>query len=531
MVKMAKHLENKDSLGDVVWKFHDPNANLKLTMGDTTTHFSKTGIHFRNRREIEGPSSLAIPITIDGVRTGEEPSSVVTRDYVHRLIDTTVATLNQPSYPPRLQPHAQPSLRECCPMCGPQGPAGECGQRGCRGPQGNTGYPGCDGDRGKRGPQGLPGTQGNDGPPGCRGKKGHHGPQGYVGPFGEPGTQGFQGKRGRRGECGERGCRGHQGNDGQRGYQGNDGKDGNDGERGYQGNDGQRGYQGIDGKDGDRGYQGRDGYQGIDGKDGDRGYQGRDGYQGIDGKDGNDGKDGDRGYQGTDGKDGNDGKDGDRGYQGTDGKDGNDGKDGDRGYQGVAGDRGYQGNDGPQGRVGDTGVQGSPKGIDSICIWSERIQGVGVQGYKYYQRAFFEAGVQGPPGSGFSLLNGPQGPYAIQNNTGATAYCMVSYKLDIRSAGGGPSSSSTTAAATLMLDDEPYPASTTLVQAPETNHIYTVPNTLLVNFPHGSVISLMWWANDSKATIGEPATLTGKLPGSNVVPKETTALLMVTRIA
>jgi hypothetical protein len=71
--------------------------------------------------------------------------------------------------------------------------------------------------------------------------------------------------------------------------------------------------------------------------------------------------------------------------------------------------------------------------------------------------------------------------------------------------------------------------SSTLVEAPETNHIYTISNTVLADLSANDVISLLFWSGDIGSHIGDPSYLTGKLP-SGLVPKEATASIVFTRI-
>lgn len=69
-----------------------------------------------------------------------------------------------------------------------------------------------------------------------------------------------------------------------------------------------------------------------------------------------------------------------------------------------------------------------------------------------------------------------------------------------------------------------------MVQAPETNHIYTISNTVLVNYTANQVISLLWWSNDSGSKIGEPSTLTGLIQPGNVPVQKATESMVITRI-
>jgi len=169
-------------------------------------------------------------------------------------------------------------------------------------------------------------------------------------------------------------------------------------------------------------------------------------------------------------------------------------------------------------------------GVNSIYVWSENIQGV--INTAQFQPVVFDAGSRGPAGSGFSLINGGDGLTTVVN-TSVSAWCLLSYKIDVRSAGGGPDPvSSTTAGTTIMLNNVTVSGSSTLVQAPESNHIYTVANTLLLQIPENGTIKLLWWASDTNAKIGEPTSLKGKLPPTYAAsPAETTASMVITRIS
>jgi hypothetical protein len=72
--------------------------------------------------------------------------------------------------------------------------------------------------------------------------------------------------------------------------------------------------------------------------------------------------------------------------------------------------------------------------------------------------------------------------------------------------------------------------SSTLVEAPESNHIYTISNTVLVDLSSNDIISLLFWSADIGSHIGDPTFLKGKLPNGNT-PTESTASIVFTKIS
>jgi hypothetical protein len=70
----------------------------------------------------------------------------------------------------------------------------------------------------------------------------------------------------------------------------------------------------------------------------------------------------------------------------------------------------------------------------------------------------------------------------------------------------------------------------TLVEAPETNHIYTISNTVLVFMNTSDSVSLMFWSTDLGTQIGDPTFITGTLP-SGTVPTEATASIVFTKLS
>ncbi len=69
-----------------------------------------------------------------------------------------------------------------------------------------------------------------------------------------------------------------------------------------------------------------------------------------------------------------------------------------------------------------------------------------------------------------------------------------------------------------------------MVEAPESNHIYTISNTVLANLNANDSLSLMFWSSDINTKIGDPTFIKGKLP-SNTIPIEATASVVFTKIS
>ena len=69
----------------------------------------------------------------------------------------------------------------------------------------------------------------------------------------------------------------------------------------------------------------------------------------------------------------------------------------------------------------------------------------------------------------------------------------------------------------------------TIVEAPETNHVYTLSNTILININPSDNISLLYWGNDTNTRIGYREKTPGILPNGEI-PIESTASLIITRL-
>jgi hypothetical protein len=105
---------------------------------------------------------------------------------------------------------------------------------------------------------------------------------------------------------------------------------------------------------------------------------------------------------------------------------------------------------------------------------------------------------------------------------------LLTYKLDVRSGRGEVSHNDS--ATVLTRNGVEIPGSSTLVEAPVENHVYTISNTVLCDLSGNDSVSLMFWSNNIGSRIGDPTFLKGTLP-SGVIPTEATASIVFTRIS
>lgn len=176
--------------------------------------------------------------------------------------------------------------------------------------------------------------------------------------------------------------------------------------------------------------------------------------------------------------------------------------------------------------IGQTGAPGNNTTMSSVFSWSSILQkNLNVT---YFQYVTFENPLIGPLLSGWSTITeiGYTSPTTFI--VPMTGYYLITYKLDIRS-GASNQPSFSNSATVLTNNGIEISGSTTLVEAPEANHIYTISNTVLCNLTIQDHVSLLFWSDDIDAQIGEPATITGLLP-SNLVPNEAVASIVFSRI-
>jgi hypothetical protein len=146
----------------------------------------------------------------------------------------------------------------------------------------------------------------------------------------------------------------------------------------------------------------------------------------------------------------------------------------------------------------------------------------------YYQDVVLElptGTVIGPPTSTWSRFGA--GNVAFQ--TTSAGYYLLTSTTEIRTNGTSPANSTRGSVAIMRSVDSGVSFSSVngsirSLQAPDTNHEYSISNTVLVHLNAGDVIKLMWWAGYfSGATndTAEPA-LAGLSIGPNVTPWITT---------
>jgi hypothetical protein len=183
---------------------------------------------------------------------------------------------------------------------------------------------------------------------------------------------------------------------------------------------------------------------------------------------------------------------------------------------------------GSTGPVGPTGAEGQNAAISSIFVWSAQLQTN--RNVANFQYVTFEKTPIGPTGSGWttSTQSGYSAPtdFIVPTN----GYYLLTYKLDVRSGGNQTPTSSTNCSTVLTRNGSQIDGSCTLVEAPESNHIYTISNTVLVNLVAKDSIALLFWSTDSNTRIGDPSYVKGVLP-SGGTPTEATASIVFTRIS
>lgn len=92
----------------------------------------------------------------------------------------------------------------------------------------------------------------------------------------------------------------------------------------------------------------------------------------------------------------------------------------------------------------------------------------------------------------------------------------ITYKIDVC-----PLSIAVTV---ITINNNEVNGSSSLIKAPNTEHIYTMSNSVIVYLHQDDFISLMFWSDNIGTKIGEPSLINGFLP-NNIIPKETTATI------
>lgn len=224
----------------------------------------------------------------------------------------------------------------------------------------------------------------------------------------------------------------------------------------------------------------------------------------------------------------------------------------------CSGPTGPVGPSGPQGIKGDDG--GNLTAISSAFIWScvsqPKLLGPSGATGPQFQNISFECGHDSPTGSTGNIIGPTGNGWSFVSTIGPTAFTeisspnngfyLITYKIDLRtnSSGSGVSPDHTRGASTLTLDGVEIPGSTSYAQAPDTIHMYSISNTVLVNYNANSKLSLYWWAayyntgnvevlnNVTGLSLGPNVSnfVPGKLP-SGLTTEEATASLVITRIS
>ena len=167
-------------------------------------------------------------------------------------------------------------------------------------------------------------------------------------------------------------------------------------------------------------------------------------------------------------------------------------------------------------------------GLNSIFSWSGVVQtNISTTNFQYVT---FEKPLIGPIGSGWITLKsiGYIDPTIFVVPT--SGYYLLTYKMDIMSGNNTSLTINSNSVAVVTLNGVEIPGSTSLVEAPETNHIYTISNTVLAQLNTGDLVSLLFWSPYVGTQIGDPSLVTGILPNGSV-PNEATASISITKIS
>jgi len=259
----------------------------------------------------------------------------------------------------------------------------------------------------------------------------------------------------------------------------------------------------------------------------------------------NDGNTGSTGPTGNTGPTGSAGPSGFTGSTGNTGATGNTGPTGPIGDIGPPGDIGPQGPTGPQGtgEQGPTGPAGQNAAISSAFVWAATSQG---KTGNNFQPVIFDClpggNILGPTGSNWVFLDVEQ----TQLGTPDVGSYLITYKLDLRTQ-SGPGADSTRAAGVLTLGDtgpNEVLASMSTAQAPDATHMYSVSNTVLLdyNIPNAP-LRLQWYmqyysgttpiVSTAGLTLGPdeiPWIIGTTAPAFTDVPMQTNASMVISRL-
>ena len=345
----------------------------------------------------------------------------------------------------------------------------------------------------------------------------HTGP---TGPTGLDGAATSTGATGAPGDTGPTGAVGPTGLDGaatSTGATGPTGAAGSTGETGPTGPTGETGPTGSTGPTGETGATGPTGETGPTGSTGPTGPTGATGPTGETGPTGSTGPTGETGPTGS------------TGPTGLDGAATSTGATGPMGPTGETGPTGSTGETGPTGSTGETGPTGPDIQRSSVFAWSSTLQqNLSTTDFQFIT---FEQPLSGPATNGWTTTTQPSYTDPTNLIVPVSGIYLLTYKLDVRAGSGAAPVFNTDCVTTLTCNGVQVPGSTTLIEAPEINHIYTMTNTVLASLTASDSISLMFWSTDPGTHVGDPSFVKGHLPLGNVVPTEATASIVITRIS
>ena len=138
--------------------------------------------------------------------------------------------------------------------------------------------------------------------------------------------------------------------------------------------------------------------------------------------------------------------------------------------------------------------------------------------YPQFQEIAFEQTPIGPPGFDWTVVPSTNNTRFVSNTTG---WYLMTYKLDVRTNSPLNFSYTRTAAALMMFDGSNWTeiiGSGSAAQAPDTNHQYSISNTVLVYYVAQQQIALQWWGGYYS---GSSATLQTTVTGLSIGPNNT----------
>ena len=293
---------------------------------------------------------------------------------------------------------------------------------------------------------------------------------------------------------------------------------------GYAGDTGERGDVGKKGITGPPGHPGNTGYEGVQGAQGPMGPPGQAGATGQPGRDGYNGKDGKPGVTGPQGASGVPGVAGPQGPAGPAGASGQAGTPGQAGATGPTGPTTF----GPTGPVGPSGGSGTVNN-DVFFAWSSDEQPMRQQTetWKWWQYVTFNEPIIKPSVGSWTVSTTSGYDATTTFTCTKSGTYLLTYKLDVRAGNTYPVDTDpdwtgipgqgdfSSAAACILKNGLAVPGSTTLIQAPEERHIFTIQNCVLTTVNANDIIHVALWASDNQTKIGDS---TGTNNGSDPAP-------------